>query len=49
VGFLGLHALIHVFEIATGISADPTQDIALVIVPAAIAVWAALPDKGETP
>jgi hypothetical protein len=48
VGFLGLHALIHMVEIATGLSANPGQDIALVVVPAAIAVWAALPSKRET-
>jgi hypothetical protein len=47
VGFLGLHALIHVADIAQGHSAYPTNDIALVIVPAALAVWAALPGKGE--
>jgi peptidoglycan/LPS O-acetylase OafA/YrhL len=47
VGFLGLHALIHVFEIATGLSANPTQDLALVVAPAALAVWAAIPGKGE--
>jgi hypothetical protein len=47
VGFLGLHALIHVVEIAIGVSANPAQDIALVIAPAALAVWAAFPGKGE--
>jgi hypothetical protein len=47
VGFLLLHALIHVVEIAIGRSANPAQDAVLVIVPAVIALWAALPDRGE--
>jgi hypothetical protein len=47
VGFLALHALIHVGDIATGRAADPANDLALVVAPAALAVWAALPGKGE--
>lgn len=47
VGFIGLHALIHVFEIATGHAHDAVTDFGLVVVPAAIAAWAAFPGKGE--
>ena len=47
VGFLAMHALIHVGDIATGHAADPANDLALVVAPAALAVWAALPAKGE--
>jgi len=45
--FFALHALIHVIDIASGHSALPGMDAALVIAPAALALWAALPDKGE--
>ena len=47
VGFIGLHALIHVFEIATGHVHNAMTDFGLVVVPAALAAWAAFPGKGE--
>jgi hypothetical protein len=46
VGFLGLHALIHVVDVAGGHAENALVDVGLVIVPAALAAWAALPDKG---
>lgn len=47
VGFFLLHAIIHAFDIAGGHSADPAVDAALVIGPALLALWAALPNTGE--
>ena len=47
VGFIGLHALIHVADIAQGHALLPAFDIGLVVVPAALAAWAAFPGKGE--
>lgn len=47
VGFIGLHAVIHVFEIATGHAHNAATDFGLVVAPAAIAVWAAFPGNGE--
>lgn len=46
-GFLGLHALIHVADVAMAHSVTPTFDIAVVIAPAALALWAALPAKSD--
>lgn len=46
-GFVGLHGAIHVFEIATGHAHDGLTDIGLVVLPAALTLWAALPAKGE--
>jgi hypothetical protein len=46
-GFLAMHALIHVADLTLQRSTDPLTDIAAVIVPSALALWAALPEKGE--
>jgi hypothetical protein len=46
-GFLAAHALIHVIDLTMQRSGEPIVDIGLVIVPAALAVWAALPEKDE--
>ena len=46
-GFLAMHALIHVADLTLQASTDPLTDIAGVIVPSALALWAALPEKGE--
>jgi hypothetical protein len=48
VGFIGLHALIHLYEIATGHSHNAVVDLGLVVAPAALAAWAAFPAKGES-
>lgn len=46
-GFMVAHALIHVADVSLHRSADPMVDVFLVIVPAGLASWAALPAKGE--
>ena len=51
--FLAMHALIHVIMLVSmmlGLCSDEARpfDIALVIVPAALALYAAFPGKGET-
>ncbi len=46
-GFMVAHALIHVADISMHRSANPMVDVFLVIVPAALAAWAAQPSKGE--
>lgn len=46
--FLG-HAAIHVFDIVFERTGNASVDVALVIVPALLAAWAAWPGKGETP
>lgn len=46
-GFLVAHALIHVADLTMTRSGDWRVDVFLVIVPAALAAWAALPDKSE--
>jgi hypothetical protein len=45
-GFLVAHALIHVADLTMAQSGDWRVDVFLVIVPAALAAWAALPDEG---
>lgn len=45
-GFMVAHALIHVADLTMQRSGEPLVDIGLVIAPAALALWAALP--GET-
>ena len=45
-GFMVAHALIHVVDLTMQRSGEPLVDIGLVIAPAALALWAALP--GET-
>jgi hypothetical protein len=46
-GFLSAHALIHVADLTMQRSGDPMVDVALVVVPSALALWAALPERGE--
>jgi hypothetical protein len=46
--FLG-HATIHVFDIVLERTGNAGVDVALVIVPALLAAWAAWPSKGEAP
>lgn len=41
------HALIHVADIALERTGNVSVDVFLVIIPAALAAWAAWPDKGE--
>ncbi len=45
--FLLLHAGIHVLDLTMGRSGAPAVDVALVILPALIAAWAAAPSKRE--
>lgn len=47
--FMVAHALIHVADLTMAKSGDWRVDVFLVIVPAALAAWAALPDKGDPP
>ena len=47
VGFLAAHALIHLWMIATGHDHHTVEDLLAVIVPAALAVYAAFPNQGE--
>lgn len=47
--FIVAHALIHVADLARESAGDWRVDVFLVIIPAAIAAWAASPDKGEAP
>jgi hypothetical protein len=46
-GFLAAHALIHLWMIATGHDHHTVEDLFAVIVPAALAVYAAFPNRGE--
>ena len=46
-GFMVAHALIHVADLTMQRSGDPRVDIGLVIIPAALAMWAALPENAE--
>jgi len=46
-GFLALHALLHLAMFASGQHDHAMEDIFAVIVPAALAVYAALPSRGE--
>src|SRR5215471_8936798 len=46
-GFPAVHALIHLAMIASGRHAHSMEDLLAVIVPAALAVYAALPSRGE--
>lgn len=43
--FFLLHAAIHSYEIACGMAARPLNDVALVIAPALLALWAAWPGR----
>lgn len=45
--FFAGHALIHVAGILGGHSAAAGTDLALVVLPAALSLWAAFPAKGE--
>jgi hypothetical protein len=46
-GFLVAHALIHLVLIAGGHDHHAAADLALVILPAALALYAAFPNRGE--
>jgi len=46
-GFLAAHAAIHLVMIATGHDHHTASDLAAVIVPAALALYSAFPDRGE--
>lgn len=46
--FFVSHALIHVADLTLARSGAPGVDIGLVIVPAALSLWAALPEKGDS-
>ena len=45
--FFAAHALIHVADLTMARSSEPGVDIGLVILPAALALWASFPDRGE--
>jgi hypothetical protein len=45
--FLAAHALIHLVMIGTGQDHHAAEDVALVILPAALALYAAFPNQGE--
>lgn len=45
--FMCGHAIIHVFDIALERTGNASVDVGLVIVPALLAAWAALPAKSE--
>jgi peptidoglycan/LPS O-acetylase OafA/YrhL len=47
VGFLAVHALIHLAMIASGHHAHSMEDLLAVVAPALLAVYAALPSRGE--
>ena len=46
-GFLAAHALIHLIMIGTGQDHHAAEDLALVILPAALALYSAFPNQGE--
>jgi hypothetical protein len=46
--FLAFHALIHIVGVAMGHSHTVAFELGLVVLPAALALYAALPAKGET-
>ena len=46
--FIGLHGIIHIVDLATGRSHQPAVDFGLIVFPAALTLWAAFPDKGES-
>jgi hypothetical protein len=46
-GFLAAHAVIHLIKIATGHDVDAATDSAIVVLPAALALYSAFPDRGE--
>jgi hypothetical protein len=46
-GFLAVHALIHLAMIASGHDDHSLEDLLAVIVPAALAAYAAFPGRGE--
>lgn len=46
--FMCGHATIHVFDIVLERTGNAGVDVWLVIVPALLAAWAALPEKGES-
>jgi hypothetical protein len=46
-GFLATHAAIHLVMIASGHSHHAATDLATIILPAALAVYSAFPNRGE--
>ncbi|WP_407168570.1 hypothetical protein [Bradyrhizobium sp. ORS 111] len=46
-GFLGIHSALHLAEIVAGHNHQAAADLATIILPAALAVYAALPNKGD--
>jgi hypothetical protein len=46
-GFLAAHAVIHLVMIASGHDHHAAADLATVILPAALALYAAFPNRGE--
>jgi hypothetical protein len=46
-GFLAAHAVIHLIMIASGHDHHAAADIATVILPAALALYSAFPNRGE--
>ncbi|MBL8546898.1 MAG: hypothetical protein JNL81_10565 [Hyphomonadaceae bacterium] len=46
--FMVGHAIIHVLDIASERTGNVTVDVGLVIVPALLAVWTAIPGKTDT-
>jgi hypothetical protein len=46
VGFLAVHALLHIVMVLSGHLGHAAEDVFAVIVPAALAVYAALPSQG---
>ena len=47
-GFLAAHGVLHLVMIAGGHSHQPGFDISVIILPAALALYAAFPSKGES-
>jgi hypothetical protein len=44
--FLAIHALIHIADILKGHVDSPSRDVVAVIIPAMVALYASLPEKG---
>lgn len=46
-GFLAAHGLIHLAGLIQGASQNPIFELFTVVLPAGLALWAALPEKGK--
>lgn len=46
-GFLSAHAFIHLIDILTGHTHHAGVELVAVVIPSALALWAAFPAKGE--